>query len=189
VSFLTWYCKKLQLGIPKAARYVQLKAPGQESLQALEDMRTELRRAEVLRRALVEQRPLTEDDKDYEDTAALMLNHREKYVSIRGEVERELDRDTVVEVVQSYCERNRVLAAIIADGRDELDKVAEAKHQRHKWNTRHIEDLHKELYWFLHEAIVEMENFDAFDRGEGNKLTRLMNYLRSCLFKELRNCI
>ena len=38
MSFLAWYCKKLRLGIPKAAHYVQLKASGQESLQTLEDM-------------------------------------------------------------------------------------------------------------------------------------------------------
>jgi len=188
-EFFQWYLKRLRLGISKIEMYLQQNSVGSESLDELQSIKTEFERAQKLHSALVEQAPFTKDEQDYENAVSVMQNFREKLLSINEESGREVEKDTIAEAIERLSKENRLLAEVVEYGRDELDRLLEAIHQRQKCSVDEIQGRHRLIYWLVGEIITEIENFDEFEQKKVNKLMCLKRRLCHRLRQELKKCI
>lgn len=188
-EFLQWYFKRLRLGISKIEMYMQQNSVGSESLDELQSIKTEFDHVKKLRSAFIEQVPFAKDELEYDNLVSVMMNFREKLLAINEESEREVEKDSVAEVIKLLCEKNKALAEVVKYGRDVLDGLLEAKHQRQKCIVNEIQDMHINIYWLVGEIITEFENFDEFDQKKVNKLMCLKLRLCHRLRQELKKCI
>lgn len=188
-KFLEWYFTRLRLGISKIERYAQRKGLSTEASNQLQNIETELEKAEELCSALVKQVPPDKEEQAYKDFVNLLLDFREKLVSINEESEREVDKETTGEVIELLAEKHKGLAEIVEYGRNIIDELLERKHQRQQCSEIEIRDMHRCVCWQLAELIVEIANFDEFDRKESNKLQQLKDYLCSRLRNQLEEYI
>ena len=161
---------------------------GSQALVELNHIEKESGRAEKLLSLIIQRRPVSQDERDYENTVSVMVDFREKLLSINEESEREVKKDAIAEVVKLLCEENNLLAEVVEYGRDTLDKLLEAKQQRHKCIPTYIQDMHERIYWLVGDLIAEIENFDEFERSI-NKLVCLKYYLCRRLRQELKKYI
>jgi len=189
IEFLGWYTKRLRLGISKIEHSMQQTPLGSQALVELNHIEKESGRAEKLLSLIIQRRPVSQDERDYENTVSVMVYFREKLLSINEESEREVKKDAIAEVVKLLCEENNLLAEVVEYGRDTLDELLEAKQQRHKCIPTYIQDMHERIYWLVGDLIAEIENFDEFERSNINKLVRLKTYLCRRLRQELKKYI
>jgi hypothetical protein len=189
VEFLGWYTKRLRIGISKIERYMQQEPLSSQALDVLTNIRKESERADTLYSLFVQRQPLNQDARDYENTVSVMVDFREKLSSVNEESEREVEKSTIAEAVRLLCEKNGVLAEVVEHGRDILDKLLEVKHQRQKCSPTYIQDMHEYIYWLVGDLIVEIENFDEFERSKDNKLMCLKHYLCRRLRQKLKEYV
>jgi len=188
-EFLGWYTKRLRLGIRKIEHFGQKEALGAQALDVLKDIRKESERAEKLYSLLVQRQPLTQDERDYENTVSIMVDFRDKLLSVNEESAREVEEGAIAKIVKLLCEKNDVLAEVVEYGHDTLDELLEAKHQRHKCTVEEIQDMRELIYRLVGDLIAETENYDEFEQSKINKLMCLKNFLRSRLREKLKTYV
>lgn len=189
VEFMGWYTKRLRLGTLKIKRFMRKEALSSQALDVWNSIKKESERAEKLFSLLIERQPLTQDERDYENTVDVMVQFREKLLSVNEESERGVEKGVIAEVVKGLCKTNSLLERLAEYGCDTLDELLEAKHQRQNCSVEYIRDMHERIYWLVGDLIVEIENYDEFERSKGNKLRCLESHLRSRLRQELKSYV
>ena len=159
------------------------------ALNVLDNIKKESESAEKLFSLFVQRKPLTQDERDYENTVGIMMKFREELLSINEDSGREVYESAIAETIRLLCEKYEVLADLAENGRDILDRLLEAKHQRQNSSVQFIQDMHHRIYGLIGEIIAEIKNFDEFERSKDNKLMCLKNYFCRRLRQKLKEYI
>lgn len=186
IKFFKWYLKRLRLGISKINRYGVEEGLGDDSLAAFEEIKSEFREATDLYSALIHKRPLDKEEQCYESFVNVLLHAHENLISVRKRSpDSEGQQNDSIKVIKFLAKENKDMADVVKYGRDTLDQLLESKGQRHKCSEEAIHDMHEDIYWEIASVILEIKNFDKFERKRANKLRHLKNHLFFCLRHKL----
>jgi hypothetical protein len=188
--FLTQYARQLKLGISRIEQYQKLNGLSQESTEVFEAIKTDLEKAEKLYAALVNCVALDPKEKAYLDFSNLLVQVHECLLSIHEKTrDQEIVENDSIDIIKRLVQSNEHIYEIIDSGYDVLDRIFEAKRQRHKFNNEEIEDMREDILWYVAEILLATTNFDEFDKRGGNKLECLKHHLRFCLQQRIKRRI
>ncbi|MDP2938498.1 MAG: hypothetical protein Q8O13_00215 [Candidatus Omnitrophota bacterium] len=182
-DFLSWYIKRLQIGISRIEFYKKWLFKNKNKLdelaeQEFQKIKDELKNVEENLQALVQKVPLSKEDREYEIFVKFLMDIREKLMYVwEKEVEHEEVRQEVsIELISKLQDSNTHFKTIINKAfsimGDELYRLDKIKTHSDKL----LKEESREIYWFIRDLIIDLKNFDEFELKKGSKLGVLIDY-------------
>lgn len=197
--FLGWYVERLRFGISSIEVYIENQKKDTKmdhrSEEEYEEIKKEFKKASELYSTFIHMNASKAEDLEYEDLKDVLIKTRGELLEIKQFLEQQGNKDPYevmsakrsapVTVMKDLESDNEHVAEIIKYGLDVIHSLVE---KRWKWKSpsdMEVEDRYDSICWHIGQLIIELENFDKFER-EDNRLSALKKHFRDQLGQRLK---
>jgi len=186
-NFLTWYIKRLQIGITRIELdQGKLDEIDKDEFQTIKE---EQAKAEEHLKALKKRTPLSKKDEEYEDLVTLLIEIRKKLLMLKDHQEspEEQLQDVTIQLITLHKGKNKNYDKLLKTAQEIMGEKLYERHKHTNYSEEIMKEEAKHAYYLLSEIITNIENFDTYQSCKGNKLATLTTHLEKEIEKKINH--